>query len=145
VRWNPLIVVACVGLTACATPENRRELYGPWYPYKPIPYTAPPRDSNERVIQPVVAPRDNIVHYGPDQRRLIVGTWGGGGKRPSMRYPSTPWSMEKRIISRYNTKGLSAQEIAERDKQRALKAAGEMPPPEQGPGPDGYKSVSAGT
>ena len=143
-RLSPLVVVACAGLTACATPENRRELYGPWYPYQPIPYTAPPRDSNDRVIQPVVAPSDNIVHYGPDQRRLIVGTWGLGGHRPSMQYPSTPWSTQRRIISRYNTKGLRAQEIAEREKQRALKAAGEMPPPEQGPGRGDYKSASAG-
>jgi hypothetical protein len=127
VRLSPLIIVACAGLTACATPENRRELYGPWYPYKPIPYTVPPRDSDDRVIQPVVAPSENIVHYGPDQRRLIVGTWGLGGHRPSMQYPSTPWSTEQRIISRYNTKGLIAPEIAQRELAKTYAAAGPAP------------------
>jgi hypothetical protein len=118
VRWSPLILVICAGLTACATPENRRELYGPWYPYKPIPYTPPETDVNDRVIQPVVAPNDTIVHYGPDQRELILGTWGMAGHQPSMQYPSTPWSTEQRIISRYNDRGLHAKEIAARERAR---------------------------
>ena len=118
VRWSPLILVICAGLTACATPENRRELYGPWYPYKPIPYTPPEKDVNDRVIQPVVAPNDTIVHYGPDQRELILGTWGMAGHQPSMQYPSTPWSTEQRIISRYNDRGLHAKEIAARERAR---------------------------
>ncbi len=117
-RRSPLILVICAGLTACATPENRRELYGPWYTSKPIPYTTPERDVNGRVIQPVVAPNDTIVHYGPDQRELILGTWGAGGHQPSLQYPSTPWSTEQRIISRYNDKGLDAQEIAARQRAR---------------------------
>ncbi len=117
-RWSPLILVICAGLTACATPENRRELYGPWYPYKPIPYTPPEKDVNDRVIQPVVAPNDTIVHYGPDQRELILGTWGMAGHQPSMQYPSTPWSTEQRIISRYNDRGLHAKEIAARERAR---------------------------
>ena len=117
-RWSTLILVICAGLTACATPENRRELYGPWYPYKTIPYTPPEKDVNDRVIQPVVAPNDTIVHYGPDQRELILGTWGMAGHQPSMQYPSTPWSTEQRIISRYNDKGLHAKEIAARERAR---------------------------
>ena len=117
-RWSPLIIVLCAGLTACATPENRRELYGPWYPYKPIPFKPPETDVNGRVIQPVVAPSETIVHYGPDQKELILGTWGLAGHRPSMKYPSTPWSTEQRIISRYNGKGLEAQEIAARERAR---------------------------
>ena len=117
-RWSPLSLVICAGLTACATPENRRELYGPWYPYKPIPYTPPEKDVNDRVIQPVVAPNDTIVHYGPDQRELILGTWGMAGHQPSMQYPSTPWSTEQRIISRYNDRGLDAKEIAARERAR---------------------------
>ena len=117
-RWSPLILVICAGLTACATPENRRELYGPWYPYKPIPYTPPEKDVNDRVIQPEVAPNDTIVHYGPDQRELILGTWGMAGHQPSMQYPSTPWSTEQRIISRYNDRGLDAKEIAARERAR---------------------------
>jgi len=116
-------VVLCAGLTACATPENRRELYGPWYPYKPIPYTPPKRDVDNRVIQPVVAPSETIVHYGPDQRELILGTWGMGGHHPSMEYPSTPWSVEERIISRSNTKGLHAQEIWDRNRPKSYTAA----------------------
>ena len=121
-RWSPLILVICAGLTACATPENRRELYGPWYPYKPIPYTPPEKDVNDRVIQPVVAPNDTIVHYGPDQRELILGTWGMAGHQPSMQYPSTPWSTEQRIISRYNDRGLHAKEIAARERARTYAA-----------------------
>ena len=117
-RWSPLILVICAGLTACATPENRRELYGPWYPSQPIPYTPPEKDVNDRVIQPVVAPNDTIVHYGPDQRELILGTWGMAGHQPSMQYPSTPWSTEQRIISRYNDRGLHAKEIAARERAR---------------------------
>jgi hypothetical protein len=35
-----------------------------------------------------------------------------------MQYPSTPWSTEQRIISRYNGKGLEAQEIAARERAR---------------------------
>ena len=137
VRWSPLIIVACAGLTACATPENRRELYGPWYPYKPIPYKTPP--PGEATYS---SPSETTVHYGPDQRELIVGTWGQGGHRPSMQYPSTPWSVEQRIISRYNTKGLRAQAIADRELQRNVKPDAETPPPAPTRGRGGYKSVS---
>ena len=137
---RPLILIAaCAALSACATPENRREQYGPWYPYKPIPYKAPPPGEAT-----YTSPNETTVHYGPDQRRLIVGTWGLGGHRPTMQYPSTPWSVEQRIISRYNTKGLRAQEIADRERQRALKAAGGTPPPDAAPARGDYKSVSAG-
>lgn len=115
---RPLLLLSALGLTACATPENRRELYGPWYPYKPIPYTAPPPSDAT-----YVSPSETTVNYGPDQRELIVGTWGLGGHRPSMEYPSTPWSVEERIISRYNTKGLHAQEIVQREQQKAARAA----------------------
>ena len=73
---------------------------------------------NDQVIQPVVAPNDTIVHYGPDQRELILGTWGMAGHQPSMQYPSTPWSTEQRIISRYNDRGLHAKEIAARERAR---------------------------
>jgi hypothetical protein len=119
----PLLLLVCAGLTACATPENRRELYGPWYPYKPIPYKAPqPGEAS------YTSPSETTVWYGPDQKELIVGTWGQGGHRPSMDYPSTPWSVEERIISRYNTKGLRAQQIADRELQRQAKVRAEMPP-----------------
>jgi hypothetical protein len=122
-RLNPLFLLVCAGLTACATPENRRELYGPYYPYKPIPYKAAlPGEAT------YTSPSETTVWYGPDQRELIVGTWGQGGHRPSMDYPSTPWSVEERIISRYNTKGLRAQQIADRELQRQAKARGETPP-----------------
>lgn len=105
-----LLSALCLVLAACATPENRRELYGPYYPYKPIPYT-PPTPGEEAFT----SPSETTVWYGPDQRELIVGTWGMAGHRPSMEYPSTPWSVEQRIISRYNTKGLHAREIANRE------------------------------
>ncbi len=118
VNLRPLLLLSVCGLAACATPENRRELYGPWYPYKPIPYTAPPPGEAT-----YVSPSETTVNYGPDQRELIVGTWGLGGHRPSMQYPSTPWSVEERIISRYNTKGLHAQEIVQREQQKAARAA----------------------
>jgi hypothetical protein len=136
-RLFPLAACLCLLLAACATPENRRELYGPWYPYKPIPYTPPPQ--GEATYN---SPNETIVHYGPDQRELIVGTWGQGGHRPSMQYPSTPWSVEERIISRYNTKGLRAQQIAEREARRNAKRAGGTPPPEPMRGRGGYKSAS---
>ena len=136
-HFTPLAACLCLLLAACATPENRRELYGPWYPYKPIPYNAPP--PGEATYS---SPNETIVHYGPDQRELIDGTWGMGGHRPSMQYPSTPWSMERRIISRYNTKGLHAQEIADREFQRNAKRGRGTPPPEPAPDRGGYKSVS---
>jgi|TARA_B110000285_G_scaffold200930_1_gene235169 hypothetical protein len=108
-RFAPLLVGVCLVLSACATPENRREQYGAWYPYQPIPYSPPlPGDST------YPSPRETTIHYGPDQEKLIVGTWGEGGHRPSMEYPSTPQTIERRIISRYNTPGLRAQEIADR-------------------------------
>ena len=122
-RLNPLLLLICAGLTACATPENRRELYGPYYPYKPMPYKAPPPGGAT-----YTSPSETTVHYGPDQRELIVGTWGQGGHRPSMEYPSTPWSVEERIISRYNTKGLHAQKIADRELRRQAKAPSKSPP-----------------
>jgi len=40
------------------------------------------------------------------------------GHQPSMQYPSTPWSTEQRIISRYNDRGLHAKEIAARERAR---------------------------
>lgn len=137
-NFRPLfLAAACTALAACATPENRRELYGPWYPYKPIPYKAP---TPGEVSYP--SPNETTVHYGPDQRRLIVGTWGTGGHLPSLQYPSTPWSVERRIISRYNDQGLRAQEIAEREARRSLKARGETEPPGSAPGYGDYKNVS---
>jgi hypothetical protein len=136
-RLIPLASCLCVLLAACATPENRRELYGPWYPYKPIPYKAPP--PGEATYS---SPNETTVHYGPDQRELIVGTWGMGGHRPSMQYPSTPWSVEQRIISRYNTKGLRAQQIADREFKRGAKPYAETPPPAPTRGRGDYKSVS---
>ena len=118
-RFLPL--ACCLGLllAACATPENRREQYGPWYPYKPVPYSPAPRGETT-----YTSPSETTVHYGPDQRELIVGTWGMGGHRPSMQYPSTPWSVEKRIISRYNDKGLRAPQIARRELGKSYAVAG---------------------
>jgi len=109
-RFAPIALLACAGLTACATPENRREQYGPFYSYKPIPYTAPV--SGEPTFR---SPRETTVWYGPDQRRMILGTWGNGGHIPNTDYPDTPWSVDQRIISRFNTPGLHADEIAARE------------------------------
>lgn len=132
-----LLPLLALGLAACATPENRRELYGPYYPYKPIPYTPPPPDGAT-----YTSPSETTVHYGPDQRELIVGTWGEGGHRPSMQYPSTPWSTAQRIISRYNTKGLRAQQIADREMQRGVRQRADTPPPAPTRARGDYKRVS---
>lgn len=105
-----LLILASVLLAGCATPENRREQYGPFYSYKPIRYTRPPAGE-----QTYKSPNETTVWYGPDQRRMVLGTWGQGGHRPYLDYPSTPWSVDERIISRYNTKGLRAQKIADRE------------------------------
>ena len=109
-RFTPLLLVACAGLTACATPENRREQYGPFYSYKPIPYKAPtPGDAT------FASPSETTVWYGPDQRKLVLGTWGMGGHLPRTDYPTTPWSVDRIIVSRWNVPGLHAPEIAARE------------------------------
>ena len=108
-RSLPLVFSLCLLLAACATPENRRELTGPYYPYKPIPYTAPVKG------EPVTSPKDTTVWYGPDTLKRITGRWGMGGHRPDLNYPNTPPGTEQRIISRINPQGLRAQEIADRD------------------------------
>ncbi len=102
-------LLACLGLAACATPENRRELTGPYYPYKPIPYT-----KTERGETPT-SPSETTGWYGPDTREKITGRWGMGGHRPDLNYPQTPPGIEQRVISRNNWKGLRAQEIADRE------------------------------
>ncbi len=110
VRPLLLTLLACAALTGCATPENRRELYGPYHPYKPIPYSKPPgRDTV------YLAPKDTTTWYGPDQKELITGRWGMAGHIPYLNYPQTPPGIEQRVISRINPKGLSAQKIANRE------------------------------
>jgi hypothetical protein len=104
-----LALLACLGLAACATPENRRELTGPYYPYEPIPYTKPERD------KPLTSPSETTVWYGPDTRQKITGRWGMGGHYPDLNYPQTPPGIEQRVISRNNWKGLRAQRIADRE------------------------------
>jgi hypothetical protein len=108
-RSLPLLSSLALLLAACATPENRRELTGPYYPYKPIPYTAPTPG------EPFTSPGETTVWYGPDTLKRITGRWGMGGHRPDLNYPDTPFGTEQRVISRINPKGLRAQEIADRE------------------------------
>jgi hypothetical protein len=108
-RRIPLLAAACISLAACATPENRRELTGPYYPYKPIPYEAPEKG------QTYASPSETTVWYGPDTRQKITGRWGMGGHYPDLNYPQTPPGIEQRVISRNNWKGLRAQQIADRE------------------------------
>lgn len=106
-----LPITAALGailLTACATPENRRELTGPYYPYKPIPFERPTPG------EPVTSPNETTVWYGPDTLKRITGSWGMGGHLPDLNYPNTPCGIEQRVISRINPKGLRAPQIAER-------------------------------
>ena len=108
-------LLGCLALAACATPENRRELTGPYYPYEPIPYSAPKRDNGGRVISPQVSPNETTVWYGPDTREKITGRWGMGGHYPDLNYPQTPPGIKQRVISRNNWAGLRAQRIADRE------------------------------
>lgn len=109
---RPLLfaLLACAALSGCATPENRRELFGPYHPYKPMPYTKAPAGD-----LPYMAPKETTVWYGKDQRRLITGRWGMAGHYPYLNYPQTPPGIEQRVISRINPKGLKAQQIADRE------------------------------
>lgn len=72
-RNLPVLLILCAGLAACATPENRRELYSPTYPYQPIPYTAPTQPG-----EPMPSPTNTTVWYGPHTRNLITGAWQQG-------------------------------------------------------------------
>lgn len=113
-RTFALLLLASVVLTGCATPENRRELTGPYYPYLPIPYTAPKQpDLIKQTLVP--SPDETTVWYGPDTRRQITGQWGMAGHLPDLNYPNTPPGTEQRVISRINPKGLRAQKIANRE------------------------------
>ena len=109
------IFMACAFLAGCATPENRRELTGPYYPYLPIPYTPPRQTDLTKATPTILAPRETTVWYGPDTRRQITGRWGMGGHLPDLNYPNTPPGIEQRVISRNNIKGLRAQKIADRE------------------------------
>lgn len=113
-RTLPLLLLAAAYLTGCATPENRRELTGPYYPYLPIPYTPPKHVDLAKEVAEVPSPRETTVWYGPDTRRQITGRWGMGGHLPDLNYPNTPPGIEQRVISRINPKGLQAQKIADR-------------------------------
>lgn len=104
-----LSILACLVLTACATPENRRELTGPYYPYKPIPYT------RGEVGKTRTSPNETTVWYGPDTKDKITGRWGMGGHHAVMEYPQTPPGIKQRVISRNNWKGLKAQQVANRE------------------------------
>ena len=116
-RLLPLTSGLCFLLAACATPENRRELTGPYYPYKPIPYKAPVRG------EPFTSPNETTVWYGPETLNRITGRWGMGGHRPDLNYPDTPFGIEQRVINRINPKGLRAQKIADRQFGRTYAAA----------------------
>ncbi len=70
----PLFLILCAGLAACATPENRRELYSPAMPYEPLKYEPPTRSGDGRMLI-VNSPTNTTVWYGPDQRAYILGTW----------------------------------------------------------------------
>ncbi len=116
---SPILLLTCAILAGCATPENRRELAGPYYPYKPIPFTPPPVSANlNNEPTPLVSPRDTTVWYGPDTRRQITGRWGQAGHLPDLNYPNTPPGIEQRVINRNNIKGLRAQKIADRELAR---------------------------
>lgn len=104
-----LALLCCLALGACATPENRRELTGPYYPFKPIPYKAPEKGET------YTSPSETTVWYGPDTREKITGRWGMGGHHPDLNYPQTPPGIEQRVISRNNWAGLRAQRIADRE------------------------------
>ncbi len=104
------LLLACFAIAACATPENRRELCGPYYPYKPIPYTPAQGERNKSIP----SPNETTVWYGPDTKDKITGRWGMGGHRPDLNYPQTPYGTEQRVIYRNNWKGLRAQKIADR-------------------------------
>lgn len=112
-RWKSLLLISCAALTACATPENRRELTGPYYPFKPIPF-APPTPGETTFT----SPKETTVWYGPDTREKITGRWGMGGHLPDLNYPQTPFGIEQRVINRNNPKGLKAQKIANRELAR---------------------------
>ena len=112
-----IALLGSLALAACATPENRRELTGPYYPYKPIPYEAPVPD------EPYTSPNETTVWYGPDTLKRITGRWGMGGHRPDLNYPNTPFGIEQRIISRINPQGLRAQKIADRELGRTYVVA----------------------
>lgn len=116
-RFLPLTSGLSLLLAACATPENRRELTGPYYPYKPIPYEAPTPGET------YTSPNETTVWYGPDTLKRITGRWGMGGHLPDLNYPDTPFGTEQRIISRINPKGLRAQEIADRELGRTYTVA----------------------
>ncbi len=117
-RSLPLILLACAFLSGCATPENRRELTGPYYPYLPIPYSVLKQVDPTKESSPVMSPKETTVWYGPDTRRQITGRWGMGGHLPDLNYPNTPPGIEQRVISRNNIKGLRAQKIADRELAR---------------------------
>lgn len=108
-RLIPLLLAGLL-LAGCATPENRRELTGPYYPYEPIPFKMPVTQPGKRTIP--LAPKDTTVWYGPDTRRQITGRWGQGRHLPDLDYPNTPPGIEQRVISRINPKGLRASQIA---------------------------------
>lgn len=120
-RLLPFAACLCFLLAACATPENRRELTGPYYPYKPIPYQAPTPG------EPITSPSETTVWYGEDTLKRITGRWGMGGHRPDLNYPNTPFGTEQRIISRINPKGLRAQQIADRELGRTTYAVAAAP------------------
>lgn len=108
-RLPLLAALSTVVLAGCATPENRRELTGPYYPYEPIPYKAPVKG------EPNTSPSETTVWYGPETRQKITGRWGMGGHYPDLNYPQTPPGIKQRVISRNNWKGLHAQQIADRE------------------------------
>jgi hypothetical protein len=120
-RLLPLASVCSLLLAACATPENRRELTGPYYPYQPIPYEAPTPG------EPYTSPNETTVWYGPDTLKRITGRWGMGGHRPDLNYPNTPFGTEQRIISRINPQGLRAREITDREFGRTYAVASAPP------------------
>ena len=105
-------LLACIAfsLAACATPENRRELCGPYYPYQPIPY----KHQQVEKGKPIASPSETTVWYGPDTKDKITGRWGMGGHYPDLDYPQTPPGIKQRVIYRNNWKGLRAQKIADR-------------------------------
>ena len=105
--FSRLALLGSLALAACATPENRRELTGPYYPYEPIPFKAPVRGET------YTSPSETTVWYGPDTRQKITGRWGMGGHYPDLNYPQTPPGIKQRVISRNNWAGLRAKQIAD--------------------------------